>query len=267
MPVTTNSLRNEVAALADKVRSARPAQLEIWPEEFRAQPNESARSALFTVRRGKRRYYEGESIVVLGGGELRYRGQELRTDDEDVWLQITHLARVQPLEEWVKFSPYSILKAIGWPTNGIHYKRLRVHLERLQATVLMVTSKRLGVTVSISLVRRFECVAEGKPLERWRVWLEREMRMLFGSHSFTQLEWERRKALTPIAKRLMDFFSSHREPWPVKVDKLREMCGSETKTLTKWRQQVDQALNQLVQVGFLADWKMDQHDRACVKRK
>lgn len=263
----TNSIANEVEALAAKARAVRPAQLEIWPEEFRALPNESARSALFTVRRGKRRYFEGESLVVLGDGELKYRGQELRTDDEDVWLQILHLARLQPLEEWVEFSPYAVLVALDWPTNGIYYKRLRAHLERMQATALQANSKRLGQTVSISLIRRFECEHEGKPLERWRVWIEREMRSMFGSHSYTQIEWEKRKQLTPVAKRLMDYFGSHKEPYPVKIDKLKSMCGSETAASTKWRQLVRRALDELKEAGVVADWTIDRHDRVRVQRK
>lgn len=262
----TDRLSKEVAAFAEKVRNSTPSQLEIWPDEFRALPNESARSALFTVRRGARRYCEGITIAVLGEGEIKYRGQELRTDDEDVWLQILHLARLQPLEEWVEFSPYAVLKALGWQTNGTYYKRLRTSLERMQATALQATSKRLAKTVSVSLIRKFECEEEGKPLEKWRVWIERDMRQLFGSHNFTQLQWETRKRLSPIGKRLMDYFGSHREPFPVKVEKLRDLCGSETAVMAKWRQLVRVALEELKGSGFLLDWSIDGHDRVCVRR-
>jgi hypothetical protein len=261
------NLLADIQALEEKARALRPAKLEMWPEEFRALPNESARSALFTVRRGKRQYFEGASLVVLGDGELVYRGQELRTDDEAVWLQVLHLARLQPLAEWVEFSPYAVLRALSWPTNGTYYKRLRVHLARMQATALEVTSKRLGRRVSISLIRKFECEAEGKPLERWRVWIEREMRELFGRHSFTLTEWESRKKLRPIAKRLCDFFGSHKEPFPVKIEKLRDLCASECAARTKWRQLVRGALDELMRAGFLTSWTIDRHDRVNVRRR
>lgn len=260
------NLLADVQALEAKARALHPAKLEMWPEEFRALPNHSARSALFSVRRGTRQYFEGESLVVLGDGELTYRGQELRTDDEDVWLQIMHLVRLQPLGEWVEFSPYAVLRALSWPTNGTYYKRLRGHLARMQATALEATSKHLGRRVSISLIRKFECEAEGKPLERWRVWIEREMRELFGRHNYTQLEWESRKKLTPIAKRLSDFFGSHKEPFPVKIEKLRDLCASECATRTKWRQLVRGALEELVRAGFLRSWEIDRNDRVKVRR-
>lgn len=269
MDPATDTLIDDVTALANRAiadNRLRPAQLEMWPEAFRAQPNESARSALFTVRRGPRRYVEDESLVVLGDGELKYRGQELRTDDEDVWLQILHVARLKNLEEWVEFSPYTILKALDWPTNGTYYKRLKTHLTRMQATALQFNSKRLAQTVSVSLIRRFEFESEGKPLEKWRVWIEREMRQLFGSHYYTQVEWELRKTLTPIAKRLMDYFGSHKEPLPVKLDKLREMCGSETEAGWKWKQVVTRSLKDLVDAGFLSTFDIDRHGRVCVKR-
>lgn len=258
----------EMLRVAAKKRSdAEPAQLDMWPSDLRALPNESARSALFTVRRGKRRYYADEPILVLGDGELTYRGQELRTEDEDVWLQILHLAREQPLEEWIEFTPYALLKSLGWPTNKTYYNRLREALSRMKATALTAKSKRLGEGgLVLSLIAKFAWENEGQALEKWRVWIDREMRAFFGKTSYTQLIWESRKKLGPVAKRLMDYFSSHRNPYPIKSDQLRDLCGSETASIRKWRQLLSRALDELEAIGFLTEWAFDEHDRVCVTR-
>lgn len=53
---------------------------------------------------------------------------------------------------------------------------------------------------------------------------------------------------------LLDYFSSHKHPFPVKLGNLRELCGSDCATPYKWRQLVRRALAVLVRVGFLTEW-------------
>ena len=76
------------------------------PAKFRALPNEVFRSALFDVRnmRTKREYLKDHQICVIGDGSVTYTGEELRQDDEMVWLQLIELAKSQPLGEGVRFT-------------------------------------------------------------------------------------------------------------------------------------------------------------------
>lgn len=259
----------QVVALGRKVtRELRPVQLEPWPDDLRALPNELLRTALFTVGRGKRKFLVDEPLLILGGGVITYRGEELRVDDEDVLYEIMHLARRQPLEEWVEFTPYQVLKALGRPRNQEYYRRLQTCLSRLTGTVLKVSSSRLSDAVGISLIRKFQYEsAPNVRLERWRIWIEREMHVLYSGQNYTRLEWKVRLRLTPIAKRLMDYFSTHRTPFPVKAESLRQLCGSETKSATRWRQLVRMALDELKAAGFIRSWCEDAHDRFCVQRE
>jgi hypothetical protein len=252
--------------LAEKQRISRERKaaeivyLPHWPEARRASPNEIMRSALFTVRNRHtpRRYFEDEPIAEDGDGQITYRGQELRQDDEDVWLQILHLAHSQPLGEWVEFTAYEMIKALGWPDQGYSYQRLRTCIRRMAATNLEITSKRLGKTIGVSLVRMFEYQdEEGHSLARWRVWIEKPMHALFVEPFYTLVEWDQRKQLGPLAKWLHGFYASHAEPYPLKVATLQEACGSEMRRTRDFKQKLILALDELKMVGFLKSWRIE----------
>ncbi len=240
--------------------AARIVYLPAWPEARRASPNELVRSALFNVRNHnvKRRDFKDEPIAVFGDATITYRGEELRQDDLDVWLQLLHLARQQPLGEWVEFTPGAMVRVLGWPHGGASYRRLRTCLSRMQATAIAIRSKRLGKGVSVSLVRMFEWQNEGgSSLDRWRVWIEKPMHPLFAEPYYTLLEWDQRKALGPLAKWLHGFYASHAEPYPLKVATLQAACGSEMAATKDFAKKLRRALNELKAAKFLKIWRIE----------
>ena len=84
--------REELAVLHAK------GQLALWPENERGIPNELVRCAVFSAknRKEKRAVYRANApliVPVIGGGEVIYIGEELRQDDETVWMQLVHLAK------------------------------------------------------------------------------------------------------------------------------------------------------------------------------
>lgn len=253
------------------VETVRPAgeQLPLWSEALRGVPNEVVRSSLFSARdkREPRRTFRGEDLIVIGDGRINYRGEELRQDDETVWLHVLHLARVHPLGESVEFTPHAFLKAIGWGTSAKEYARLREHLSRMQATALSVYSKRLGKGCSVSLIRKFEYADEaGQKLVRWRVYIEPEMHILFGGVYYTQLEWEQRMRLGTLACWLHGLYSSHTQPFPMKVSTLKDGCGSAARDLKNFRYRLRKSLDELRQVGFLSHWSIDRTDLVHIQR-
>jgi hypothetical protein len=124
------------------------------------------------------------------------------------------------------------------------------------ATAIQVSSKRLGLTVVVSMIHRaeFEDPETRSPLKHWRIWVAAEMQILFGDQAFTLISLPQRKALPDgIASKLHSYWSSHREPYPVKIETLQKLCGSEM--LPKhFKAQLVTALRQLQDVGFLRTW-------------
>lgn len=251
--------RSEQQAAAAQVEKAERqhrmiVQLPLWADEIRAQPNEACRAALFTVRRArKRKNFLDEQIFVLGGGSISYTGFELRAEnDELVWLQILHYAKMLPLGRWVEFTPYQICQDIGWTPSGPNYKLIRECLLRLKATALTIESKRLKGGLALSLIGDFLWRGEdGKPRTKYAVQVPTEVREWFGEDNFTRLNWEIYRTLPPVERRLYDYVASHREPYALKAETIYELCGSDAKSLVIFRKILRRAVKSLDQRGLL----------------
>lgn len=250
-------------------RTGKVVQLPIWREDRRGVPNDLVRSALFTIgnSRQKRVFRKSELIAALGDLQITYTGEELRQDDEDVFLQLVHLARLSPLGNRLEFTAHSMLKALRWATDSRAYKRLRDSIDRLCVTGLSVASERTGYTGS--LVRDFTWQqSNGESSRRWKVRLEPKIIALFGQVSYTQIEWEQRLQLGNLAKWLHSFYYTHTKPYPMKVKTIHLLCGSTTKNLSKFRQMLRFALQELSDVEFLSVWRIEPtNDLVHVERK
>ena len=256
---------DKIIALQKKSNERNGVFLPKWDADNRAAPNEIVRSALFNARNKtkKREYYKQAEIVLIGNGSIKYTGEELRQDDETVWLQVLHLAMEHPLEDLMEFSAYSILKSLGWPTTVFYYKKLEECLNRMAATNVVIESKRLGKSCAVSVIRKYEKSENGKI---WRVWIEKEMRALFDNNCYTLTEWEQRLALpVGIATWLHAYLASHKKPYDIKIETIVLGAGltmSEKKHATE---QIKKALKNLEDVGFLKSWEIE-NGKICVQR-
>jgi plasmid replication initiation protein len=245
------------------------AQLPLWDDELRCLPNEIARSALFNARNRKqaRAYLKQAEIIVIGEGRITYTGEELRQDDQTVWLQLIHMAKEQPLGQTIEFTAYSFCKAIGWPIDGRSYTRLRGCLVRMQATSLAAhvqrretrVSQRVCLSVSLSMI----------PLFRWRddetrlalrlyqVQIAPQLVELFGNNYYTRIEWAQRLALPDgIATWLHGYFASHKNNYAIFLDTIKQGAGITIKRTDHLKKHIEQALNALIRVGFLKSWEI-----------
>ncbi len=246
------------------------SQLPLWPEVMRSLPNEILRSALFNARNRKnpRAMMRSEPVAVIGDGRISYRGEELRQDDETVWLQLVHLARQHVAGQLVEFTAYSFCKDIEWSINSKSYDRLRECLRRMQATGLDVYSKRLERGVSLSMIPFFEYEDSEtrKALPRWRVRIAPELVELFGDNYFTRIEWAQRLQLPDgLATWLHGYLATHKVPHPIKIETIARGAGLTESDKPELRRLVKRALTNLVTCGFLVEFKI-QDDLVTVKR-
>lgn len=273
-PKLPSNLDPELLEILERFREeieASPKNLPEWADGKGASPNEIVRSALFTARNRNRSraYLKQAEIVVTGGGSILYLGEELRQDDELVWMRLLQLAKGQPLGEPIFFTPYSFLKAIGWRANNWGYQHLKTCLLRMKATAVQITSNRLHRTVVTSLIDYIAMWDPEKhtPLAQWEVRVSKVMSLLFADGAFTLIDLEQRKALPEgIATKLHSYWSSHREPYPVKVETLQRLCGSENE-LRFFRRELKKALDALVEVGFLETWGIEIDLVAVIRRR
>lgn len=232
-------------------------QLPLWPEGRRVIPNLFVRSALFNARNKNtpRKFLKEAPIFVVGDhGSITYTGEELRQDDETVWLQLVNLAKDKPLGSSIQFTPYEFCKALGWGISGRSYIRLREILTRLQATSLKAYSSQLEQGVSLSMLPKFEWrdQASNSALKMYKVTIAEELLELFSDNRYTRLEWEQRLSLpTGIATWLHGYFASHRDNFPIRLSTIRQGSGLETVNIKHLKASIQEALNHLRTAGFI----------------
>ena len=226
-----------------------------WPDNMRALPNDYARSALFTTRnkRVAREALQSKEIFHINKDvAITYTGVELRAeDDELVWQQILEYAKRSPLGDPVSFTFYELCQDLDWSINSRYYTKAEECLSRLQASAMQFSSKRIGRLESVSLIRRFRVLNRGTRNSRCQVEIDEEMVVLFAGDHYSKFIWEKYRKLTPTARRMFDYFASHQEPYPMKLETFRLMCGSQSARPKKWREQVGEACEELQKSGLV----------------
>jgi hypothetical protein len=222
-----------------------------WPNYMRALPNDYARSALFTVRnkRQAREALQQQPIYHINKDvSITYTGIELRADDDEIiWQQVLEYSKRIPIGNVITFTFYELCKDVGWSINGSYYKKAEACLTRLQASAIQFFSPRIGRLDSVSLIDKFTVLDRGTRASRCQVKIDENMVMLFAGEHYTRFIWEVYRDLSPIARRLFDYFASHKEPFPLELETFRLMCGSESSRLKKWREQTSDACKELIE--------------------
>lgn len=239
---------DELRALSVERAAAMPhnvVQLPIWPEPVRAVPNGFLRSALFgAIAKGRRRYIDGEQIAALDGIEISYTGQRLDQGDLDVWESVLHAVRLQELGSQCRVTSYALLRLMGKTDTGSNRAVLEKRITRLVASALKIQQGRY--TYIGGLIR---CAVRDEETQEWVIELDAKLRPLFAADQFTQVDWSIRHTLNgqPLAQWLHGFYSSHAKPFPLKMETLLKLSGSENASPRSARQSLRKALDALVE--------------------
>ena len=228
---------------------AKVIQLPLWPEAKRGAPNAVLRGALFAAVQGKNRHYmEREIIAAQDGVTIRYTGGQLGQADLDVWEQALHLARTQALGTKCYFTARGFLRALGRQASGQNLEWLKSSLARLAGAVVEISDGRR--TYFGTLIERG---ARDKETGRYVVEINPDLAAFYGRSQWTQIDWEQRQLLRskPLALWLHGFYASHAAPYPLTVEYLHKLSGSQTKQLKHFKQNLIRALTDLQAVGAI----------------
>jgi len=236
-----------------------------WPEEVRGCPSCVLRSALFgVVRRGRRKALEGEILATWEGVTIRYTGWRLDQADLDVWLAVLHIAREYALGMRVQSSVNRLLKAVGRNTDGRSHEWLKGAIRRLTACAVEITAGHKTYWGSL-----IEKGCHDEETGQFAIFLNPELAALFDD--VTWQDWEVRRGLNgDLAKWLQGYIASHQaianNPHRIGLERLRELCGSETEELKKFRQQVKGAMVELNTARVVVTWRITTGDALEVVR-
>lgn len=231
----------EVAAKAEQKAAETPRQFPLWPEPVRAVPNGFLRSALFgAIAKGRRRYIDGEQLAALDGIEIRYTGERLDQGDLDVYESVLHAVRFQELGSQCRVTSYTLLKLMGKTDTGKNRATLHKRITRLRAGTVELKQGRY-VYIGGLIGEAFK----DEETQEWVIVLNPKLRALYGADQFTQVDWAVRHALDghQLAQWLHGFYASHAKPFPLKIETLHRLCGSEAGEMWKFAQTLRQALD------------------------
>jgi hypothetical protein len=236
-------------------------QLPMWGEPVRGMPNDFARGALFTaVKDGPRKRFSAAHIATLESVDIRYTGDELRQDDLDVVLTLLHFARNQDLKDPIQTRVYAMLKELRWSCNTREKEHLFECFTRLRAHEIKIYRAQDSTLFAGGIIVKYQGKGTGAESDDsdLKIWLDPKIVALLGDDTYTHLNWEERKMLggrATLAKWAHVFLSTHKAPYPMKVEKYHELSKSNAKQLWHFREQLESALNRLVAIGFLKTWR------------
>lgn len=230
----------QAAANAPAPVKAKAVQLPLWPEQVRAVPNGFLRSALFSVTApGRRPYVDGVPVAAVDGVTISYTGRRLNQGDLDVWESVLHAVRAQELGTRCKITAYTLLQMMGKSDTGPNRETLRTRIERL--TAAMVKLKQGRGEYYGHLINH---AAKDEITQEWVIEINPKLAGLFAADQFTQIEWAVRSELDgkQLAQWLHGFYASHAQPYPMRVETLHQLCGSEAGDLGDFAKDIRKAL-------------------------
>jgi hypothetical protein len=252
----TEAMQQRILALAEMkeeqeqqgaTQACKVVRLPLWPESVRAVPNGFLRSALFgAIRKGRRRFVKGEHLAALDGIEIDYTGERLDQGDLDVYESVLHAVRQQDLGSKCRVTSYALLKVMGKTDTGKNRATLQTRIKRLRANA--VTVKQGRYTYIGGLIDE---AYKDEETQEWVIVINPKIAALYGADQFTQVEWAVRHALDghQLAQWLHGFYASHAEPFPMKMETLLKLAGSENDSPRSAQQKLRHALDAVAEAS------------------
>jgi hypothetical protein len=243
--------------------TAKIVQFPLWPEPVRGMPNPALRSALFSAVHGKdRRMLDNQLISAVDGVEIRFTGKQLNQEDLEICAEVFHLARLHPLGDTCHSAAHALLKKLGHQTGSSQHRQLHQTLLRLQAHGLEIKAGRYTYFGSL--------IMEGVKDDLTRHYIIKinpKLAPLF-QNGWTGLDaWQRRRLRgKPLALWLHAFYASHAQPYPYKVQTLRDLSGSRTDKLFHFRKALSRALDELQATGAITGWNIEPGDLVIIDK-
>jgi hypothetical protein len=265
--MTEDYITNKLAKLKQlslEKSQSKEIRLPDWHESKRGTPNSFLRSSLFSTLPSKDRQYKKELIIFCQNGLfIRYTGELLNQEDLTLWETIVQMSKKHPLGIICEFTAYQILTNLGMNTGKSEYEWLERGIDRLTACMVKINFN--GNKYGRSLIIGYE---KHESSNYYRLEVCRDMIRLYGQSDWTAIDWTQRATLRkkPLAQYLHAYYSSHKNPYPVKVITLHQLSGSRVEQLRYFKRNLKSALEDLVKINFLESYSF-KGDLVIVTRK
>ena len=248
------NLKRTMASVAERA-SAEIIQLPLWPEGKRGTPNSFLRSALFSAIQSKDRVFlKGVTLASQEGITIKFTGEQLNQEDLTLWEALVHLSKGHPLGNICTFTAHGILKALNLPTGGQQHRQLHEGIIRLTGGISEITHEEktyFGPLIKSGI--------KDEVTSYYTIELNRELIRLYGETQWTAIDWQQRLELRkkPLAQALHAYYSSHQQPFPVKLATLQRLTGSKNAQAADFKRKCRAALDELVKLCFLTGYRIE----------
>lgn len=223
-----------------------------WPNVYRGLPNSVLRSALFTVnnRTDELKAHNKEVLAVVGDVSIIHTGPILNQSDLDIWEECLHLSGGEFGGE-IRFTSNEFLKKIGRSVNSKAYKSLSDSLNNLVATAVTIKIGKIGYTGTLIHHHYYDEKTNINVIV-----LNPQMAVLFARGQWTPVDVAQNRKLKPslLAQWIHRNYSTHDSPYPYKIETLRDLSGSRTTEMWKFKQQLKEAIQKVSEV---TGWYME----------
>ena len=228
--------------LFDPVRNAAMAAIQQKQYKFpfhdpnvRIMPTDLNKTSLFHVASNNtpRRFCRDEPLGRIGASvSVTYRGEELRHDDELIFMQLLHVARGKYPYEWIYVENVPFFRGsrgVNRILSGKDVTNVEASLKRLRGALLCIES-RTGL-YTVNLVKEWSTKGSQN-----RVVIDPVMVMLY--LSFTAMDTDHLFQTTGVARQLLKYIctipANYGRTHPIKIRSLFELCYGTLEALERY---------------------------------
>lgn len=202
-------------------------QYPLHKQTVRILPTDFSKTSLFHVASNNtpRRFYEDEMLGKVGDStSIVYRGQELRHDDELVFMQLLHVARGQRPYHWLSFNVSQFFRGSRGSRRNLSVKDTRSVSEsllRLRQGMLIVTNTATGKFITVNLIKDLQ----GDPTNR-RALIDPVVVLLCSS--FAAINTDHLFQMSGVSRQILKYLSTIpnriERLHPINITSLFELC-------------------------------------------
>lgn len=209
-------------------------------QERRAIPNPFLRSALFgMIRKGKRQLVKDEQIMSMSQYDIFFSGEQLDQNDLEVWDTLMYLAKKSAIDNELTISLYELCKHLNYADQKKSRERILARAKRLsfgKITIKFKNKEYFGSLIDDVIIDKN---SDGKISIKFN----KRIASYFAENDHTFIESNIKRYLgdSQLNRWLFNFYESHTNPIPYKLEYLQELCRSCTE-LRDFKRKVKESL-------------------------
>lgn len=263
---TMERLGQFIAAKKEKEPPPSPTILQfpsLFGEATRAVSNSLARGSLFAAVKDRQYFKQYVTVGEVDGVEVEFAGEQLNQDDHDTLLQLVAMANQKTYGSDICEAVNAVLRGIGRTTHQEQRRQLFEQVSRLVRGTVRLTTP--NVRYEGHLLDDASTPLDQSTLPQFRRHLAYRLNpkfaRLYADSAYTLFDLQERVKIkgrgSELAKWLHLWIIGNATQYPHKVETIRQLCGSTTKDLHRFRQQLRHALDLLKEGQIITAWQIE----------